>query len=194
MRLPPFAHLFRTLFLTGLLLGAAHEMKAQSATPVVAAPEDKATLEAKREALIKSLHYQTGSVSLRGGLAKLNVPETFRYLGPDDAEKVLHNLWGNPPQENTLGLLIPANVSPDAAESWAVVIEYEEEGYIKDDEADKINYTDLLKKMQDGSREANKKRVEEGYRSMETCRLGDRSALRQSRQKDVLGQGSESRR
>lgn len=196
MRQPPFAHFFRTLLLTGLVLGAARELKAQSPTPVVAAPEDKATLEAKREALIKSLHYQTGSVSLRGGLAKLDVPGTFRYLGPDDAEKVLHNLWGNPPQESTLGLLIPANMRPDAAESWAVVIEYEEEGYIKDDEADKIDYSDLLKKMKDGSREMNKKRVEQGYPSMElvgwaTAPRYDKAAKKMYWAKDLKVDGND---
>ena len=114
--------------------------------------------------LVKNLKYQQGEISLRGGLAKLSVPKEFNYLGPDDAETVLVKLWGNPPRDTKpLGLLIPADMTPVSSNVWVVTIAYSEDGYVKDDEAAKINYDDLLKQMQKGIAENNQARREHGY-------------------------------
>jgi uncharacterized membrane-anchored protein len=114
--------------------------------------------------LAKNLKYQQGEIDLRGGLATLSVPKEFNYLGPDDAETVLVKLWGNPPmEEKPLGLLIPAGMTPFSTNCWVVTIDYSEDGYVKDDDASKINYDDLLKKMQAGVAESNKVRKKEGY-------------------------------
>lgn len=118
----------------------------------------------KIQELVKNLHYQQGEIDLRGGLAKLSVPSDFRYLSPEDADTVLVKLWGNPPsEEKTLGMLIPAGMSPLDKDCWVVTIDYNEDGYVKDDDAAKINYDDLLKKMQKGITSNNKARVEQGY-------------------------------
>ncbi len=113
------------------------------------------------------LHYQKGEIILKGNLAKLNMPEKFRYLPPDDAEVVLNEMWGNPAGEKTLGMILPADVSPLERDCWAVVITYTDDGYVKDAEADKIDYTKLLKEMQEGTREASKERKKEGYPEIE---------------------------
>ena len=114
--------------------------------------------------LAKNLKYQQGEIDLRGGLAKLTVPKEFNFLGPDDTETVLVKLWGNPPSENKpLGLLIPAGMTPLSTNCWVVTIHYSEDGYVKDDDASKINYDDLLKQMQAGVAESNKVRKEKGY-------------------------------
>jgi len=115
-------------------------------------------------ALVKNLKYQQGEIELRGGLAKLTVPKEFNFLGPDDAETVLVKLWGNPPSDDKpLGLLIPAGMTPLSTNCWVVTIDYSEDGYVKDDDASKINYDDLLKKMQTSIAENNKARQEHGY-------------------------------
>jgi uncharacterized membrane-anchored protein len=44
-----------------------------------------------------------------------------------------------------------------------VTIDYSEDGFVKDDDASKINYDDLLKQMQAGIAESNKERQKEGY-------------------------------
>lgn len=115
-------------------------------------------------ALLKGLKYQQGEIDLRGGLAKLTVPKEFSFLGPDDAETVLVKLWGNPPMaEKPLGLLIPAGMTPLSSNVWIVTIDYNEDGFVKDDDASKINYDDLLKKMQTGIAENNEERKKAGY-------------------------------
>jgi len=118
------------------------------------------------EQLEAQLHYQTGRVSIRNGLATLELPAEFRYLDSRQAATVLQ-AWGNPPGSRTLGLLLPSEVSVFAREAWAVVITYDEDGYVKDDEAAKIDYDDLLKKMQRAIRDGNAERQRAGYPTVE---------------------------
>ncbi len=144
------------LLLTGFL----------AATSLVHAQDDTNQIARLKEAvrLVKNLKYQQGDIDLRGGLAKLSVPKEFNFLGPDDAETVLVKLWGNPPsEEKPLGLLIPAGMTPLSTNCWVVTIHYSEDGFVKDDDASKINYDELLKKMQAGIAENNKAREEHGY-------------------------------
>ena len=115
-------------------------------------------------AVIKNLKYQQGEIDLRGGLAKLTVPNEFNYLGPDDAENVLVKLWGNPPSDTKpLGLLMPAGLTPLDTNCWVVTIAYSEDGYVNDSDASKINYDDLLKKMQKEAADDNPERQKRGY-------------------------------
>jgi uncharacterized membrane-anchored protein len=115
-----------------------------------------------------ALRFQQGDIELRDGIAKIRVPAEFKYLGPQDARAVLVDIWGNPPgDEPPLGLLVPADGNLLAPNSWAVLIQYEEAGYVKDNDASKINYNDLLKEMQASTREENKERTKNGYPAIE---------------------------
>ncbi len=118
------------------------------------------------EALVSTLQFQEGQINLGNGIATLHVPAGFRYLDGADAQKVIVQLWGNPPQEQPLGLLM-TNASPLSRESWAVVITYNGDGYVKDDDAGKINYDQLLKEMKKGVADANSERTKQGYPAME---------------------------
>ena len=133
-----------------------------SATPASAAPDPAA-----RRKLADSLHYEKGTVSLHGGAATLRLPEGYRYLNPADTEKLLTKVWGNPNGSGALGMIMPADFDPLGGESWAVVVTFDEDGYVKDDDAAKIDYGDLLKKMRDGTKEASEARVKEGYPAIE---------------------------
>lgn len=117
--------------------------------------------------LADGLKYQHGEVTLKGGLAKFNLTPEFKFLGHEDAETILVKLWHNPPSPSNLGLLVPADFDPLMPSGWAVTVSYDEEGYVKDTDAAKINYDDLLKQMKQGTAEASKKRVQQGYPSIE---------------------------
>ena len=69
------------------------------------------------------LHYQTGQVKLRGGLATLELPAEFRYLDPRETDLVIR-AWGNPPNNETLGMIVPAGTSsvasPPRSFTWPV--------------------------------------------------------------------------
>jgi uncharacterized membrane-anchored protein len=122
----------------------------------------------EREQIASKLKFQQGEIKLKDGLATLKVPASFRYLDPDQTETVLVQPWRNPPRpEKTLGMLFPAEISIASVESWGVVITYDEDGYVEDDDAASINYADLLKEMQEGTREENAERTKQGYEAVE---------------------------
>ncbi|WP_028865976.1 DUF2167 domain-containing protein [Psychromonas aquimarina] len=119
------------------------------------------------DGILDSLNPQTGEIKLPGAAAVLNVPDDFYYLSPADADKILVDVWGNPPQKNNLGMLFPAGITPFDMESWAVTIEYEEDGYVSDKDANKIDYADLLEQMQSDTADASKERINQGYEEVE---------------------------
>jgi uncharacterized membrane-anchored protein len=108
---------------------------------------------------------RAGKITLPGGIATLDLPANFRYLDTADSARLLE-AWGNPPGADTLGMIVPAGVNPMSPESWGVVITYDKDGHVKDDDADGINYTKLLKEMQEGLEESNAERKKQGYRAM----------------------------
>lgn len=122
---------------------------------------------AEMQAFWESLDRQTGTIVLGDGLATLAVPEDFYFLGSEDAERVLVDIWGNPPGQNTLGMLFPAQYTPFDMESWAVTIEYTDEGHVSDHDAAEIDYDELLGDMQSSIRDSNPGRIEAGYEPIE---------------------------
>lgn len=119
------------------------------------------------EEFLKSLHYQSGRITLPNDIATLNLPENFRYLSPDDTDRVLVDAWGNPPgKEKTLGMIVPTQHDVLSKDGWGVVISYMEDGHVKDDDADKINYDDLLKQMQESANARNEERTKAGYQPL----------------------------
>jgi uncharacterized membrane-anchored protein len=132
------------------------------------APEEQAIVEAfaraAAEQLEAGLRYQTGDVEIADGLAVLHLGEGFRYLDPEQADRILVDAWGNPRGEPTLGMILPADVSPlDPEQGWGVVVTYAADGYVEDDDADDIDYDELLEQMQADVEAANPGRRSQGY-------------------------------
>jgi uncharacterized membrane-anchored protein len=124
------------------LIALAPLCKAQQPTP--------STQEEEIEKIVKGLKYQQGAIDIQNGLARLNVTPEFSYLDAEDAKAVLVKVWGNPPaqSEKVLGMIMPAGTTPLDAGGWAVTISYDNDGYVKDDDASKIDFNAELKKMQ----------------------------------------------
>lgn len=146
------------------------------ATTEESTPTEETTLTAEQAEYIAwarqlwdSLDRQQGTIKLPNGVATLNVPENFYYLNPADAEKILVEVWGNPPGAgaNTLGMLFPIEGTPFDSDNWGVSIEYIEDGYVSDSDADEIDYDDLLADMQESTQDENKVRAEQGYEPIE---------------------------
>jgi len=114
-----------------------------------------------------SLDRKTGKITLPNGVATLNVPKEFYYLGPDDTQKVLVKVWGNPEGHKKQGMLFPADMTPFDRDAWGVTIDYSDDGYVSDKDADEINYDKLLKQMQESANESNKERKSNGYEPIE---------------------------
>ncbi|MGD2170625.1 MAG: DUF2167 domain-containing protein [Gammaproteobacteria bacterium] len=149
------------------LLFVVFALPASGAEPALSA-EEQAYID-KVEKIWATVETRRGNIDLAGGVAKLEVPDSFYYLDPQQAEKLLTDIWENPPGSgsSTLGVLIPRDFHPLADESWAATIFYEPDGYVSDEEADRIDYDDLLEVMQESTAEASKARVAQGYEAIE---------------------------
>ncbi len=154
--MPRFVALLAFIFLSTTVIAAP-----------TAPPQDEQEYIKWAQQIWDSLDRKTGKVELPNGVATLTVPEDFYYLSPKDTETVLVTVWGNPPGQNKQGMLFPRDMTPFDDNAWGVTIDYEEDGYVKDDDADEINYDDLLAEMQDGVKEENKERAQMGYETVE---------------------------
>lgn len=109
------------------------------------------------------LAFQTGEVQIGRDLATIDLPDDYRYLQSADARRVVEDFWGNPPDPSVLGLIVHRDVDLLSAESWAVIVSYEEEGFVEDDDVDDLDFDEILEGMQEGTREANPIRAQQGY-------------------------------
>jgi uncharacterized membrane-anchored protein len=126
--------------------------------------EPDSASSAKLDSIEQSFSFQHGIIELKGGIGKITVPAGFKYLDPKQSEHVLVDLWGNPGGENvSLGMLLPEDQPLLSESGYVFNIEYDEIGYVKDDDADDINYQELLEQMQKESVEENKERQKAGY-------------------------------
>jgi uncharacterized membrane-anchored protein len=113
---------------------------------------------------LQILNYDTtGSVTIGDGVAKFDIPAGFKFLNAKQSMYVLHDLWGNPPGSETLGMIFPSAAGSLIPATWAIEVTYEESGHVKDDDAKDIKYDELLKNMQSKMAEVNEERKKAGY-------------------------------
>lgn len=157
--------MFRTTFLPALGLLAALGLTA----PAPAAAAEAGGHRMTAEEFVSQLHPMTGSVPLPGAQATLTIADGYSFLPAKDAQRVLTQAWGNPPDESVLGMIIPSTDAHSVlhAKNWAVVITFVDEGYVSDGDAAKIDYNDMLKDLQKATREENPARLKEGYPAIE---------------------------
>jgi uncharacterized membrane-anchored protein len=92
-----------------------------------------------------------------GDVAQLDLAEGYVFLDAADAGKLLAAA-GNVPDGSEVGLVAPAAED----ESWFVVFDYQEVGYVRDDDKDKIDAAGILKGIREGTEEANEERKKNG--------------------------------
>lgn len=115
------------------------------------------------EKIEASMKYEHGKIPFVTQKATLNVPKGFKFLDAKQTQYVLKDLWGNPEDTSILGALLPENNGVTFSNSWMFVITYQEDGHVEDDDANDINYDDLLKEMKKDTNEANTERKKAGY-------------------------------
>lgn len=129
---------------------------------------DEVAYQKYADSINKTFTYEYGKIDISNGLATFNVPENYKFLNAEQSKVVLSDLWGNPPTDDTLGMIFPKDAHP-AGDSmvYAVEITYSDEGHIKDDDANDIDYDELLEGMQDDADEINPERIKQGYEPIE---------------------------
>lgn len=122
--------------------------------------------DAEAAKLVAALHYRQGEVALAQADAHLALGPQFRFLDTPDARKVLEDLWGNPPDESVLGMVVPAAVPLDDAHAWAVVLTESDDGHVSDEDAASTDYPKLLEQMQQETEDENAERTKAGYSAL----------------------------
>ena len=118
--------------------------------------------------LAEGFDYQQGPVSLPGLGVKMTVPAEYYFFGEADSRRMLTEVWGNPPGSagGVRGMILPSSHTP-LDETWAAVLTYDDDGYVSDEDAKNMDYTELLKTMQESTAEASKERASSGYGTMQ---------------------------
>src|SRR3954462_12703073 len=131
-------------------------------------PVDSLQILLKRlDSIESSFSYKKGEIELGNHLAAINIPQGFKFLDGQQSEKVIYDLWGNPRgNDKVLGMIFPDSGTVLNSGSWAFVITYDEIGYVKDKDADEINYDEMMAKMKIEAEQANAERVKQGYHAM----------------------------
>lgn len=131
------------------------------------AQEGDSTYFTVYDSIENTFHYQHGEIALPNGIGKVVVPAGYKYLDGAQAIHVLVDLWGNPKEDqNSLGFLLPEEQDVMDNDGFVFNIEYEEIGYVKDDDAEDIDYADLLKEMQKEATDVNAERVKNGFEAI----------------------------
>jgi uncharacterized membrane-anchored protein len=89
-----------------------------------------------------------------GSLAEINVPVSYHFASGDDTRKLME-LFGNQPTDREVGYIAPKT------DEWFMIFEFDETGYIKDDEKNSLDADKILQRFKDGDKEANKWRREQ---------------------------------
>ncbi len=114
------------------------------------------------DSIDKGIGYQTGKVKVND-IIDMNVGTGYKFVPAKSAQMIIHKLWNNPERPDILGMLVKSDFSLKNLNGWAFIVTYKEDGYVKDEEADKIDYDDLLKQIREGEEKENEAREKEGY-------------------------------
>ena len=109
------------------------------------------------------LSWEEGRVGLGAGLATCDLPGGWSYLRDAEARFIVEDVWGNPEDPSVIGLITP----PEDQEWGAIIVSYEEDGHVLDDDAAGLDYAELLESMIDDSEEENDYRRENGFETVE---------------------------
>jgi uncharacterized membrane-anchored protein len=137
--------------------------KATAAATAQAAPSASADEpEAQPKEPEPEFHPTIGPASVElGHDLVLALPEHYAFLAKAEATKLLERL-GNFNNEAIVGLVVAHD--GDAVGEWIATIEYEETGYVKDDET--IDADALHKDIHEGTENSNTERVQRGFKAI----------------------------
>jgi uncharacterized membrane-anchored protein len=142
----------------GSLLLAAAPAAASKAKPAAPEPAAEET-PAQRE--FKSIEWTKGPAKVGiANHAEIQVPEGFAYTGATGAQKLLE-LMHNPTSGTELGILT------DQEMEMFLLFEFEDIGYVKDADKEKLDGDEILKSLRAGNEESNKVRKERGWTPIE---------------------------
>ncbi|MBI3267807.1 MAG: DUF2167 domain-containing protein [Planctomycetes bacterium] len=132
------------LVLSVLAAGAAGRVSAQESDP------------AASEAPAPKIAFTKGPATVDiGTMAQVELPPNYLWAGPADTRTLLERM-GNLTSGNELAFISPGD------DDWFVAFEFNELGYVKDDEKDKLDADAILASLKKGNQAGNEERRRRG--------------------------------
>lgn len=149
------------------------------------------------DSLIAAFQWQTGAIELADGVATVDVPSSHKFLAADQAYHLLVDIWQNPPEitDDLLGVVLQADADV-YDDRPAYVVYYEENGYVHDRDAGRIDYDAKLRDMIREDSLNNEQRRAAGYSGLQLIGWAsppyyDRSRKALHWAKELVSDGSE---
>lgn len=157
--------LLRTVLLAFLAVSsAAFAQQPAGSGPAANAeptPEQKAAELKKINEEIEKFGWTRQGMGKIGTIAQIAIPQGYRFTDGNGASKMLQ-FYGNPPSDRYLGMLATENF-----EEHSIIFEFDDVGYVKDDEKDDLKADELLASMQEAQEAGNARRKEMGLDELE---------------------------
>jgi uncharacterized membrane-anchored protein len=158
------------LWLLALLAGTVY------AQPPADSDPNAAVWQAAGEAMLRGPQ----AVPLRNQ-ATLQLPEGYGFVPKPQAERLM-SIMGNQTDGNFLGMIFPIG-APGA--DWFVTVDFDDAGYIKDEEAKDWDADGLLDNLKKGTEQGNERRAKVGVPPIEVTRWIERPAYEAATQRLV---------
>jgi uncharacterized membrane-anchored protein len=97
-----------------------------------------------------------------GARAEIVIPKDWRFTDGNGTRQLMV-LYGNPATDRELGTLAQEGIGDPP---W-IIFEFDESGYVKDDDKDELNADDLLASLQEGQKAGNEYRRKNGMDELE---------------------------
>jgi uncharacterized membrane-anchored protein len=152
MQLPRLL-LVLALVAAGFVRAADEKQNAPEKSATAAAEPKQKSLKEELEANGVKLTSGPATVPL-GKAAEMKLPENYHFVGKDSLDK-FYQLTQNVRGGNEVGVVL--------APGYMLFFDYDEVGYVKDEDKDKLDGDKLLKTMSDAQEEGNAERKSRGF-------------------------------
>ncbi|MFY3000327.1 DUF2167 domain-containing protein [Achromobacter xylosoxidans] len=125
------------------------------------ASAQNAAAQQEIEAAMKAAYAaaQEGPADVKlGDQAVVHLPESMFFVPRIQADRLMA-AYGNGKDPSLLGVVMPKSDDDD----WAITVNFDKAGYIKDDDAKNWNVSELLDSLRDGTEESNVERKKRGF-------------------------------
>lgn len=135
-----------------------------AALPASAQQTAEATAEQAQisgfQKLVESIDWKTEGSGTLGNIATLDIPGGYRFTAGPGTVKLME-AFGNLTSGSELGYISPMDMK------WFAVLEFDDCGYVKDDEKDQLDGEKILEQLQAGQKSANEELSKRGMSTLE---------------------------
>ena len=109
------------------------------------------------EDILRQIQWETGpTMGSLGEIAEISVPEGYLFAGANDTRLIME-VMQNPTSGYELGF-----IGPEGGD-WFVIFEFNDIGYVKDDEKDSLDADAILKAIKVATEKSNEERKRRGW-------------------------------